>query len=101
MKKSENTNLNDKQAIALIDDLRKRLRNMTGKVFVYENFTLKIELYKGNGKENLRAELILLDEKTNQIVGQKFLAALYSELFTSEQIFNIIKTALKSYISKA
>lgn len=96
--KSENTNLSDKQAIDAIDAMRQRLNTMTDKSFVYENFPLKIELYKGNGKENLRADLILLDEKTNQIVGQRFLASFYSGLFTSEQIFNIIKMALKSYI---
>ena len=94
----ENTNLNDKQAIATIDAMRQTVVNMTDKSFFYEDFSLKIELYKGNGKENLRAELILLDEKTNQSIGQRFLASFYSELFTSEQIFNIIKTALKSYI---
>ena len=97
MKKSENTNLNDKQAIAAIDDMRQGLRSMTDKCFFYEDSPLKIEFFKGNGKENLRAELILLDEETNQI-GQRFLASFYSELFTNEQIFNIIKTALKSYI---
>lgn len=99
--KSENTNLTDKQAIAMIDAMRQRLNTMTDKIFVYENFTLKIELYKGSGKENLRAELILLDEKTSEILGQRFLASFYSDFFTSEQIFNIIKTALKSYTSKA
>ena len=98
MKKSENTNLNDKQAIAAIDDMRQGLRSMTDKCFFYENSPLKIEFFKGNGKENLRAELILLDEETSEILGQRFLASFYSELFTSEQIFNIIKTALKSYI---
>ena len=96
--KSDNTNLNDKPAIAAIDAMRQRLNTMTDKYFVYENFTLKIELFKTNGKENLRADLILLDEKTNQNIGQRFLASFYSELFTSEQIFNIIKIALKSYI---
>ena len=100
MKKSENTNLTDKQAIALIDDLRRRLNTMTDKSFFYEDFLLKIELYKGSGKENLRADLILLDEKTNQSIGQRFLASFYSGIFTSEQIFNIVKLALKSYTAK-
>ena len=98
--KSDNTNLNDKQAIDAIDAMRQRLNTMTDRLFVYDNFTLKIELYKGCGKENLRADLILLDEKTNQSSGQRFLASFYSGLFTSEQIFNIIKTALKSYTAK-
>lgn len=97
----KNTNLTDKQAIATIDDMRRQLIRMTDKSFFYEDSPLKIELYKGNGKENLRADLILLDAKTNQIVGQRFLASFYSRLFTSGQIFNIIKTALKSYTSKA
>ena len=101
MNKSESTNLNDKQAIAAIDDMRQRLNTMTDRCFFCENYPLKIEFFKGNGKENLRAELILLDEKTGQISGKRFLAAFYSELFTSEQILSIIKTALKSYTSKA
>ena len=98
--KSDNINLNDKQAIAMIDDLRQRLNTMTDKIFVYENFTLKIELFKENGKEILRADLMILNPKTSEILGQRFLASFYSGLFTSEQIFNIIKTALKSYTAK-
>lgn len=99
MKKSENTNLTDKQALAIIDDLRQQLLKVqnghSGKFFFYKNTHLKIELFKENGKEIFRADIAF------EFFAVKFLTAFYSDFFTSKQILNIIKTALKSYISKA
>ena len=99
MKKSENTNLNDKQALAVIDDLRQQLFKVqnghAGKFFFYKNIYLKIELFKENKKEIFHADIAI------QYFAVKFLAAFYSDFFTSKQILNIIKTALKSYTSKA
>ena len=98
MKKSENTNLNDKQALAVIDDLRQQLLKVqnghAGKFFFYKNFHLKIELFKENGKEIFRADIAF------EFFAVKFLASFYSDFFTSKQILEIIKKTLKGCTAK-
>ena len=98
MNKSENTNLNDKQALAVIDDLRHQLLKVQnghcGKFFFYKNTHLKIEIFKERGKEILRADIAI------EFFAVKFLTAFYSDFFTSKQMLNIIKTTLKAFTDK-
>lgn len=95
MKNIENTNLNDKQALAVIDDLRKQLLKVqnghAGKIVTINNFKIRLVFFKQKGQTFFRADISV------ELCLYIFLLCLNCGNFTNKQLLTITKRALKGY----
>ena len=96
MKKSENTNLNDKPALAVIHELRKQLlkaqNGQCGKIAEINNFKIRFVFFKQKGQTFFRADISV------ELCIYIFLLCLNCDNFTNNQLLTTTKRALKGYI---
>ena len=95
MKKSENTNSNDKQALAVIDDLRQQLLKVQnghcGKIATINGYKIRLVFFKEKGQTFFRADI------SAGLCAYVFLLCLNCDNFTNNQLLTITKRALKGY----
>lgn len=95
MKKSENTNLNDKQALAVINELRHQLlkvqNGQCGKIAEINNFKIRLVFFKQKGQTFFRADISV------ELCVYIFLLCLNCDDFTNSQLLTITKRSLKGY----
>lgn len=93
--KSDNTNLNDKQALAVIHDLRHQLlkvqNGQSGKIATINGFKIRLVFFKQKGQMFFRADISV------ELCVYIFLLCLNCDNFTNNQLLTITKRALKGY----